>query len=250
MPAQKQESVPIVRFDSPGSCSELYSFIQGIDKVKILEIPKGFNKPPIRPAIMRVLRKGIEDESTKQKRYALNAREIKQELDKDESLLKSLGQKKQQTQGKEKIPSEISYTNLYFHLNKLQEVGAIYTVVIAIERSHRIAYYGRTAHVILIRELETILPRYEEIFEEFSRFVKILNPDINVEEIRKIPEQYYKLKNEREWIIAQWVADHAHILREENLDLTTIFSAVKIIDTINPKYKTLLGKLADFLPNA
>ncbi|UCG00782.1 MAG: hypothetical protein JSW11_14325 [Candidatus Heimdallarchaeota archaeon] len=244
MPAQEQGSAPVVRFDSTSSCPELYSFIQDIDKVKILELQRGFNKPPIRPAIMKVLREGIEDESTKQKRYALNAREIKQELDKNEGLIKSLGKKKQ------KALSEISYTNLYFHLNKLLEVGAIHTVVIAIERSHRIAYYGRTAQVILIRELETILPKYEEIFDEFSKFVKILKPNFNVEEIKIIPEQYYKLKNERELIIAHWVADHAHIIREANIDFTNIFSALKIIDTINPQYETLLKKLADFLPKS
>ena len=243
MPAQEQKSAPVVRFDSTSSCPELYSFIQDIDKVKILELPKGFNKPPIRPAIMKVLREGIEDESTKQKRYALNAREIKQELDKNESLIKSLGKKK------EKTLTEISYTNLYFHLNKLLEVGAIHIVVIAIERSHRITYYGRTAHVILGREPETILPRYEEIFDEFSKLIKILKPNFNVEEIKKIPERYHKLKTERELIIAHWVADHAHSIREENIDLVSIFSALKIIDTVNPKYDTLLKKLSDILPN-
>ena len=244
MPTQEEESAPLVRFDSTSSCPELYSFIQDIDKVKILELPKGFNKPPIRPAIMKVLREGIEDESTKQKRYALNAREIKQELDKNESLMKRLRKKKQ------KPLSEISYTNLYFHLNKLLEVGAIYIVVIAIERSHRIAYYGRTAHVILPREQETVLPRYEEIFDEFSKLVKILKPDFNVEEIKKIPEQYCKLKNERELAIAHWVADHAYSIREENIDLVSIFSALRIIDTINPQYESLFQKLQDFLTNA
>jgi DNA-binding transcriptional ArsR family regulator len=250
MPAQEQESAPVVRFDSSRSCPELYSFIQSIDKVKVLELPRGFNKPPIRSAIMKVLREGIEDESTKQRRYALNAREIKQELDKNKNLINKLGQEKAQKRRKKKPPSEISYTNLYFHLNKLQEAGAIHTVVIAIERSHRIAYYGRTAQVILIRELEAQLSRYEEIFGEFSKFTKFLKPDIDVEEIKKIPEQYYKLRNERELIIAHWVADHAQIIRDENLDITSIFSALKIIDTINPKYKPLLGKLADFLPNS
>lgn len=244
MPSQEPTSIPVVRFDSSNSCPELFSSIEGIDKVKILELPTGFNKPPIRPAIMKVLRKGIEDENTKQKRYALNAREIKRELDKNKSLLESLSRKKKKSQ------TEISYTNLYFHLNKLLEVGAIYTVVIAIERSHRIAYYGRTAHVILIRELESILPRYEKIFGEFSKFAEILKPDISIEEIQRLPEQYHKLKAERELIMAEWVADHAHILRKENIDLTDIFSALRILDSTNSKYKTLFQKLAHIIPNS
>lgn len=244
MPSQEQTSIPVVRFDSSKSCPELFSFIEGIDKVKILKLPTGFNKPPIRPAIMKILRKGIEDENTKQKRYALNAREIKRELDKNKSLLESLSRKKK------KSLNEVSYTNLYFHLNKLLEVGAIHTVVIAIERSHRIAYYGRTAHVILIRELEAILPRYEKIFGEFSKFAEILKPDISVEEIQRLPEQYHKLKAERELIMAEWVADHAHILRKENIDLTDIFSALRIIDSTNTKYETLFQKLANIIPNS
>ena len=244
MPSQDQTSIPVVRFDSSSSCPELFSFIEGIDKVKILKLPTGFNKPPIRPAIMKILRKGIEDENTKQKRYALNAREIKRELDKNKSLLESLSRKKK------KSLNEVSYTNLYFHLNKLLEVGAIHTVVIAIERSHRIAYYGRTAHVILIRELEAILPRYEKIFGEFSKFAEILKPDISVEEIQRLPEQYHKLKAERELIMAEWVADHAHILRKENIDLTDIFSALRIIDSTNTKYETLFQKLANIIPNS
>ncbi len=250
MPVQDQESVPIVRFDSSCSCPELYSFIQSIDKVKVLELPKGFNKSPIRPAIMKALREGIEDENVKQRRYALNAREIKQELDKNKSLFDNLGQENQQISEKKGTPPEISYTNLYFHLNKLLEVGAIHIVVIAIERSHRIAYYGRAAHVILPRDPGTELAYYEEIFEEFGKLVRILKPEINIEEIKNIPKQYYQLKIERESSIAHWVADLAHIIREENLNLTTIFSAVKTIDSINPKFEALLRKLADFLPNS
>lgn len=248
MPAQDQESTPVVRLDSSRSCPELFSFIKGIAEVKVLELPKGFNEPPIRPAIMKVLREGIVDEITKQKRFALNAREIKQELDKDKVLINKLRQRKQQTQQKEDLPSEISYTNLYFHLNRLLEVGAIQTVVIAIERSHRIAYYGRTAHVILIRFPETELVKLKEMFAEFSKLVKVLTPDINKEEIERIPEQYYNLQMERVKRIAHWVADHADIIREQNLDTTTIFSALKTIDIINPEYQKVLGKLIDYLP--
>jgi hypothetical protein len=104
--------------------------------------------------------------------------------------------------------------------------------------------------VILIQELEAILPKYEKIFGEFSKFVEIISPDISVEEIQSLPEQYHKLKAERELIMAEWVADHAHILRKENIDLTDIFSALRIIDGTNTKYKTLFLKLANIIPNS
>ncbi|MHA2226883.1 MAG: hypothetical protein ACXAC8_16840 [Candidatus Hodarchaeales archaeon] len=242
MSAQNKESIPKISSPTDKPNSILYSFHENIDKVKMLKIPTGFNDSPMRPSIMKILLDGIKDEETKLKRYALNAREIKQELDKNAILIQQLNLRKKKTE-----ITEISYTNLYFHLNKLLEIGAIKTIAFVIEKSHRIAYYGRTSHVILLHTPEKV-QWFDEVFEEFGKITQIVLPNVKKEDIEKIKAEYLVLKSERQAKIANWVADREQMIRKEDANLIRIYEALTLFDRINPEYQAILKKFSELLP--
>ncbi|MHA2366444.1 MAG: hypothetical protein ACXAC7_20975 [Candidatus Hodarchaeales archaeon] len=232
----KEDNV-ILRSEKGEISPELYSYYENLPAFKAIYVPKGFDDPPVRYAIMRILSEGIIDDSAdtqekKQHRHALNAREIEQMLKKH----------------KNPEVSKISYTNLYFHLNKLLEIGAIKVAALVIERNHRITYYGRTAHVVLKRDPETELQRYQEMFTEFGKLAKLLRPETNLVEFKSIAERYHKFKSKRQEDIAKWLADNEAIIRRENLDFLLIDKFLLLVDTLNSGYKELLKDFTEFLP--
>ncbi|MFW9996871.1 MAG: hypothetical protein ACFFD4_32820 [Candidatus Odinarchaeota archaeon] len=234
---QEQVEEPIIIRRKPGKLTpELYFFNESIPAFKVIHVPRGFEDPPVRYTIMRLLSKGIDESANIQgktlRRHTLSAREIKQLLKEHENP----------------EVNKISYTNLYFHLNKLLEIGAIKIVAYVIERSHRIAYYGRTAQVILKRNPETEFQKYQELFTEFSKLAKLLQPDIDTEKITALAEKYYSYMYKRREEIAQWLADRAAIIQRENLDFLLIDKFLLLLDTLNPEYRTILGELSDFIP--
>jgi DNA-binding transcriptional ArsR family regulator len=237
MQTEKKDSDTVIRRDSRKICPKIYSFHENIPKYKLIRIPKGFDDPPVRPAIMQILRNGIIDDDVQGKklqRFALNTREIKKQLEeyKDPEIKK------------------ISYTNLYFHLNKLLELGAIHIVAMVIERSHRIAYYGRSAYIILKSDPEAELQTYQKMFTEIDKLAKALRPDVKIGDINTISKKYFELKSRRYEDIARWLAKNESIIRDENLDLNLLFKILSILDTLNPEYKTLLTGLNTILPES
>ncbi|MFX0139284.1 MAG: hypothetical protein ACFFDN_36925 [Candidatus Hodarchaeota archaeon] len=234
MRTEKKESGIVIRRNSCKMCPELYSFHKTIPKYKLISIPKGYDNPPVRPAIMQILRNGIideDDQGNSLPRYALNAREIKNQLEeyKDPDIKK------------------ISYTNLYFHLNKLLEFEAIQIVAMVIERSHRIAYYGRSAYIILKTDPEAELQKYQEMFSEIDKLLRILRPDIKIGDVETLSKRYYEFKSKRFGDLARWLAKYESIIRDENLDLNVLLMALNLLDTLNPEYKELLSRLSTIM---
>ncbi|MHA1444381.1 MAG: hypothetical protein ACTSR4_06490, partial [Candidatus Hodarchaeales archaeon] len=149
---------PVIRKDDDFSQSVIFKFHSEIPKFKFFILPKQFNESPIRPAIMKVLREGIHsEESNKKPRYALNAQEIKERL----STFTSPEVK------------DVTYTNLYFHLKKLLEADVIQIIAYVIKRNPRIAFYGRTARLILHNDPSSELKKIKSNFKELTKLVKI-----------------------------------------------------------------------------
>lgn len=231
---QAQNEDPVVIRKEPGKINpELYSFYENLPAYKIINAPKSVTDPPVRIAIMSILREGIDDTDTQLRRHALNAREIKQKLKEHEN----------------NEAKKISYTNLYFHLNKLQEIGAIQTVALVIEKSHRIAYYGRTARVIFKRDPEKeSQEHFREMFAEFGKLVKILHPDTGIERINDLADKYYSHKRKRTADLIRWLASNEEIIRREGISFEIIDKVINIMDASDPEYRAILDELARFLP--
>ncbi|MFX0014464.1 MAG: hypothetical protein ACFFB2_09010 [Promethearchaeota archaeon] len=234
---QNESSVVICR-GSFKDCPELYSFHENMPKFKFIDTPKDTNDShPVRPAIMAILREGVIDAGTNdnekpRQRYALNAREIKNLLGKNRNS---------------KI-SKISYTNLYFHLNTLKDVGHIKVVAEVIERNHRIAYYGRTARVILISDSEAEKQKYKKIFGELGKLAKTLQPGIKIEGLRTLHKDFQAYKYTKTKEMALWLAENEEVIRKEKLDISLLFNGLKVLDTLDPEYRILLDILIRIFP--
>ena len=210
----KQPEPPIIRKNDDFSHSVIFRFHSEIPKYKFFILPKQFNDSPIRPAIMKVLREGIHsEEGSKKHRYALNAQEIKERL----STFTSSEVK------------DVTYTNLYFHLKKLLEAGVIQIIAYVIERNHRIAFYGRTARLILHGDPSSELKEIKSSFEELTKLIKILNPEFDTQLFDQLPEQLLADGEEKAIIIAKWMARNEEIITENELSFNLIFSALKKI---------------------
>lgn len=215
---------------NPTLPDKIYSFnVKDIPLIKYVGIPKQtYESHPVRAAIMKILREGLT-EGRPNNRYALNAKEIK-------NLLKE----------REKI--EISITNLYFHIHKLLTAEFITVVETFKEKRHKIAYYGRSARIIIFYDSEHQVRKHHEQFSEFGKFIKLLNPSLNLAELETLSEQYFELTEKRAERLAYWLAEYEELIDKESLDFIKIHDVLKLIDTFNPEYLSILTKLREILP--
>ncbi|MFX0086279.1 MAG: hypothetical protein ACFFAU_11405 [Candidatus Hodarchaeota archaeon] len=245
---KEREIIPELREDNK---SFLASFYEEVEKVKIIEIPKRFNKNPIRPAIMAILRNGVEDKDLHQKRYALNALEIKNLLNNDAKLIKKLTLFKKGEVGEDQEEmtkkDEIGYTNLYFHLKKLEKVNAIKKVAFVIEKSHKIAYYGRTARFILLTNPGYEQKYFKEIFGELGKFLRVTDPEVILEDFYKAGEEYYKLRSQRVKFITMFLANNEKIMIKNQINIEKLFSCLKLIDLHYSEYSSILQTMNERL---
>ena len=202
----------VIRKDDDFIHSEIFTFYSKIPKFKFFKLPKNFNESPVRPAIMRVLREGIQSEDSNNKqRHALNAQEIKKELS---------------TYPEPEIKN-ITYTNLYFHLKKLLEVNVIQIVAYVIEKNHRTAYYGRTARITLFGDTSSELKEYRLKFDELKKFLKVIDPQIDEKIFDQLPERIVEREDKKAKKIAKWMAENEKFIAENRLNVGYIFSALK-----------------------
>ena len=140
-----------------------------------------------------------------------------------------------------------SYTNLYFHLKKMLEARVIQIVAYVVERNHRIAYYGRTAKLILFSDPSTQLKTYKSSFEELANLLRILHPEIETKIFDQYPEKYLADEEEKAMQIAKWMAKNEEVISKNGLDINQIFKAMKIlIDDSNIEDQTIKEIMSDF----
>jgi len=141
----------------------------------------------------------------------------------------------------------VSATNVYFHLKTLEEHKLIHVVSIPLEKRHKVAYYGRSAHHLFIRPAESRLQSYVDLFEEFLKFAKALDLDFNYGKLKNLPEDYHNLKRKREEQLGQLIIGYEDILEKKNLNLNKVFDFMKMIDTVNSEYQALFQEFQKFL---
>lgn len=208
----------------------LYSYWESIPEQKFVSIPeKMYFHQPIRRAIVKILSEGLLDDPNdpnSSKRYALNVAELKKLL-------------------LERKEIEVSQTNIYFHLNILEEHGFIQVAAILHEGPHKrnkTKYYGRTARRLLVSETPF---RYETCDKEFQEFEKLASAlEISLpENFRDLPGQFLELKNHHHHIWGNWVMEHEKWFEEEKIDFLEVLGFLKFIDNANPAYFSLLKEV-------
>ncbi|MFX0208338.1 MAG: winged helix-turn-helix domain-containing protein, partial [Candidatus Hodarchaeota archaeon] len=185
--------------------------------------------------------KGILDQlDNSRRRRALNAREIL-------SILKEMQTEEKKDEEEAPKTKDISLQSLYFHLQKLEEAELIQTVTILRKGSHNTAYYGRTARIFLHTDPVKHEKKVSQAFAAIKQFVKVKNPDLNVEKLDDFRERYLNHEKQRCKRISKWFIQYESLIVENNIDLTSFFKFMEIIDTINPENIQILKELQETL---
>jgi predicted ArsR family transcriptional regulator len=187
------------------------------------------------------LRKGILDQLDKnRRRRALNAREML-------SILKDMQTKEKKGEEEAQKTKDISLQSLYFHLQKLEEAELIQTVTILRKGNHNTAYYGRTARIYLHTDPVKKEKKISLAFLTIKQFVKVKNPELNEEKFDDFHERYLSREKQKSERISKWLIQYESLIVENNIDLTSFFQFMEILDTINPENIQILKELQDTL---
>ena len=210
----------------------LYEFWERLPPVTMLALSsKVMSSHPARPAILRILREGVVDrfdeEPVERVRHALKADEIRARL-KEEGI-------------------KMSKTNLYFHLEVLEENALIKVVAKMLEGRHRVAYYGRTARGIIHRDPEESLQNYRRRFMEAGRLAKAKRPELDLGVVEGLAEEYLSIKQRRDAALTDWMARNEALMSEHGIDFFVVFDFMKNLDAINPEYVQFLRMVAEKL---
>ena len=212
----------------------LFDHWEKIPAFEFVDLPKDkYYSHPVRREIVRLLLEGIEDESPDgkfKKRHALNVIEIKEQLEKRKDIT-------------------MSSTNLYFHLDILQEVGMI-KVVTTLQKGpygrNKVKYFGRVARSLFVSSEELSLSSYAEQFNEFEKLARILKLPLP-NNYSDLPQKLLETKQEFYKVLGIWLVNHEEIIERENLDLGSIYEFLKIINAIHPRYNNMFNEVFSLL---
>lgn len=220
----------------------LYTYWEKLPPLKIIpQAEEEIYNHKVRLWVIRILRKGIVEPSYGfERRRALNAREILKEIEKIKA-------EKDESDDEQSQSKDISLQSLYFHLQKLEEINLIQTITILREERHNTAYYGRTARVYLHTNPEKMVKKTKNSFSAIQQFGIIKNPDFNQEHFKELTEKLLKYEQQRSERISKWLTQYESLIIEQNIDLTSFFHFMGIIDNCNPIYQKILKDLQDTL---
>ncbi len=213
---------------------KLFDHWKNIPSYEFITVPENkYFSHPVRRNIVRLLRKGLEDESPDENfsvRHALNVSEINQEL------MKLNG-------------PALSKTTLYFHLDILIELGLIFIVATLHEGPYgrnKTKYFGRFARNLFVSSDEEIFEKYKAQYEEFQKLAKILDfklPD----NYSSMPKQITKTQEHFHRVIGKWLIKNEELIEEEQLNMSLLYDFLNKVNYIHPTFISLLTDLFQVL---
>ncbi|WP_455463849.1 hypothetical protein [Candidatus Hodarchaeum mangrovi] len=223
----------------------LYSFWESLPTLKVIpQSEEEIYGHKTRLYVIRILRTGIlEQGDIPKRRRALNAREILKMLKQNE-LEKEIEEERpiELEESQEEIKA-ISLQSLYFHLQKLEEAGLIHTVTILREGRHNTAYYGRTARIFLHTDPKKNEHKIAKAFTAITELATFKNPNFDQVRMEELLKRLLFFETQRRERISKWLTQHESTIIEKNIDLTSLFKFMELIDTINPDYIKLFQDL-------
>jgi len=201
-----------------------------------IDVPKDkYYSHPVKSEIVGLLREGIEKKSPEGKstrRHALNVVEIKELLERRKGI-------------------DMSTTNLYFHLDVLQELGLIKIVAMLQKGPHgrnKVKYFGRVARNLFVGSEKISLASYSQRFKEFEKLANILELSLP-ENYSNLPQKLLETKQHYYKVLGNWLVDHEDLIVKEKLDMGILYDFLKMINEINPKHNELFNEVFTLLQN-
>ncbi|MCY3410745.1 MAG: helix-turn-helix transcriptional regulator [Candidatus Heimdallarchaeota archaeon] len=170
-----------------------------------------FMDHPIRTALVKILRQGIQDGDDI--RHVMSLKELLPEINKELQRGKN-----------EKIP----ITTLYYHKDKLLEAGIIEDVHQVLQGKTMEAYYGRTGKGFIGTK------QFSAEMDQVQILKNVLlakNPELKVKEIEEIYDTFLKHGRWLDGKINQWIKENENLIEKNNLDIIEIY---EMFYTINP----------------
>lgn len=220
--------------------ANLFDFWVNIPVIKYYDketYGKYFDQYP-RRNILDILVTGIKEQHPISKiervRRALSAKEIMDILNKDKT---------------EEDDDYIKKSNLYFHLQKLEEINAIQVVEQIPTGKRFTTYYGRSAKIVTVDDKQQHDPGYNIFSDpEFKKILKIIDPRLNSDEIEKALNLSNRIYNHSYFdLLNKWLEIHEKEIRESDLDIRKLFDLIGIIYRYDEKTLEGLSELKRML---
>ncbi|UCG89650.1 MAG: helix-turn-helix transcriptional regulator [Candidatus Heimdallarchaeota archaeon] len=215
-------------------CQILFDHWEKIPSFEYVDVPKDkYYSHPVKSEIVKLLKEGIEEKSPDGKskvRHALNVIEIKELLERRKNI-------------------DMSPTNLYFHLDILQEMGLIKIVATLQKGPHgrnKVKYFGRVARNLFVSSEAISISNYTKQFNEFQKLANILKLQLP-KDYSNLPQKLLETKQQFYRVLGNWLVDYEELIEREKLDLGSLYEFLKVINAINPEYNNLFHEVFSLL---
>lgn len=179
--------------------------------------------------ILKALNRGIKETEFHYTRHILTAQEILEYVQNNHN-------------------EETKLTNIYFHLQKLQEKGMVKEVTQIGTGKRPKTYYGRTAKIYLNTDDTGYDLENDEYFPKLFEIIKTINPSLSESEIKNVFVEYNHFKwDEEERILNEWFSKHRDVLEKVDIDSARLYKFLAMILDFNSDFKTLNDKIANLL---
>ncbi|MHA2231072.1 MAG: hypothetical protein ACXAB4_01085 [Candidatus Hodarchaeales archaeon] len=161
-----------------------------------------------RDAILVILRKGVEDDYTREnslaRRHALSAPEILPLLE-------------------EKLGYEPRLSNIYFHLEKLEKANLVRKVAKRLEGRHYVTYYGRTCKLIIGGVEKESKTRQLAFILEVWKLAEALGVKINRKRLNGLLNKIYDRSRELYQMEKEWLEKNHQAIVELDIGVLELY---------------------------
>ena len=217
----------------------LYTFWDVLPETKIVvDYEDDFFKHFARKFTFGIVGKGIREKLPNGEivtRKALNAQELLQELN------DFLDHKFKIKEDRKKY--EISLHSLYFHIQKLEEAGFIKTIAILKEGRHNVAYYSRTAKVVLSKDTYTEDEKLSNAFNSMMKLATKINPDLDPKKFKEFEDRFHEINKKGLDQVQRKIGGFQDQIYETNIDPNDIQQFFTLLNQINPEYVKLYSEI-------
>ncbi|MCH8905510.1 MAG: helix-turn-helix transcriptional regulator [Candidatus Heimdallarchaeota archaeon] len=158
----------------------------------------------------------------KRKRRALSATEILDRLN---------GNEKKGIKGRLASEDIVKRTNLYFHLEKLEENEVIEVIDTTTTGKRTTTYYGRTAKIVIPKgDLKHYHQNAVMNLDDFDELLTRINPDLKVTELKETKELASRIYNYGySKQMDQWFSENQENLRGLEMDFRKLYDFLSIL---------------------
>ncbi|MFX1286472.1 MAG: winged helix-turn-helix domain-containing protein [Promethearchaeota archaeon] len=213
---------------------KLFDHWKNIPQFVFVNVPKEkYFSHPVRRKIIRLLRKGIEEESPDgnfKVRHALNVSEI-------DDILSQTNE------------ASISKTTLYFHLDILVELGLIKKVATLLEgpeKRNKTKYYGRVARNLFVSSRQYIYENYRLLFDEFHKFASLIGLNLPTN-YSDIPKQFSETNEHFFRVFGEWLIKYEELIDKNQIDMNLLYEFLQTVNCTHSNYINLLNDLSQVL---